>query len=118
MVEILKSLGYEITDDSKLIGNITEERMRNAIKEFFKTAKYTDTLLFYFSGHGIPEINGDLYLASSEIDYSFPEEGGFSFDRVTKMMRLSSSVKKWFFLIVVIVVLQRYIRELPMMLQD
>ncbi|MFZ0329139.1 MAG: caspase family protein [Nitrososphaeraceae archaeon] len=73
MFEVLNSLGYEITDNKKLIGHVSEKDMREAIRDFFKTAKHKDTLLLYYSGHGIPEIKGDLYLASSEIDQSFPD---------------------------------------------
>lgn len=94
MSEVLKSLGYEIDDDSRLIGNVTSEKMKKGIIDFFKNAKYDDTLLFYYSGHGIPEIKEDLYLASSDVNRSFPDEGGFSFEGITKMIRRSISKQK------------------------
>src|SRR2546430_2636178 len=69
MAELLESLGYEIADNNKLIGNVSLEDMTKSIINFFKTAKHTDTLLFYYSGHGVHDVNGNLYLAASEIIY-------------------------------------------------
>ena len=94
MAELLESLGYEIADNNKLIGNVSLEDMRKSIINFFKTAKHTDTLLFYYSGHGVHDVNGNLYLAASEIIYDDPYEGGFSFGDLTDRMRQSKSTKK------------------------
>ena len=46
------------------------ESMRDAIIDFFTDInnKAEDTLLFYYSGHGIPDIDGDMCFASSEIN--------------------------------------------------
>lgn len=98
MFEVLNDLGYEIADNKKLIGHVSGVGMREAITTFFKTAKYKDTLLLYYSGHGIPEIKGDVYLASSDIDQYFPEIGGISFDSITRMMQQSTSKNKVVFL--------------------
>jgi Caspase domain len=64
MYEILKTLGYEIQADHKLIGRVKWIEMRSAIVDFFRNSnvKPSDTLLFYYSGHGVLE-NGDHYLA-------------------------------------------------------
>ena len=94
MAELLESLGYEIADNNKLIGNVSLEDMRKSIINFFKTAKHTDTLLFYYSGHGVHDVNGNLYLAASEIIYDDPYEGGFSFSVLTDRLRQSRSTKK------------------------
>jgi hypothetical protein len=37
-----------------------------------------DTLLFYYSGHGVPDVDGDIYLASSDTDPDKPYRRGFS----------------------------------------
>jgi hypothetical protein len=95
MYELLKSLGYEITDTNKLIGEITWQTMREAIYKFFgdKTTRAKDTLLFYFSGHGVPDGFGDNYLATSEIDPDEPHFRGFSFGEITKLMNMSTSTR-------------------------
>ena len=55
--------------------------------------KAQDTLLFYYSGHGIPDVDGDIYLASSEIDPDAPYRRGFSFNELTKMVQRSVSIR-------------------------
>jgi hypothetical protein len=93
--ELLKSLGYKITDKHKLIGHVSYESMREAIIDFFTDVniRAEDTLLFYYSGHGIPDVDGDIYLASSEIDPDAPFIKGFSFNELTKMIQRSVSIR-------------------------
>ena len=95
MYSVLKSLGYQISENCKLIGEVKYEQMREAIIDFFTDAenKADDTLLFYYSGHGVPDADGDIYLASSETDPDAPYRMGFSFAELTKMMQKSSSIR-------------------------
>ena len=68
--EILSSLGYEISENNKLIGEVKGEKIKDIIYDFFDDINNNpdDTLLFYYSGHGVPDPDGDTYLASSDID--------------------------------------------------
>jgi len=93
--ETLKSISYKIPDNYKLVGHVQFETMRNAIYDFFDdgNTKADDTLVFYYSGHGIPDTDGDVYLATSEIDPDSPYRRGFSFNELTKMMNNSPSTK-------------------------
>lgn len=95
MRDLLLSLGYNISDKCQLIGQVKYEIMREAIIDFFTdpNTKAEDTLLFYFSGHGIPDVDGDMYLASSEIDPDAPFRRGFSFNELTKMIQRSVSTR-------------------------
>ncbi len=95
MYDLLMSLGYDISSNYRLIGEVKYEAMREAIIDFFTEAdtKAEDTLLFYFSGHGIPDVDGDMYLASSEIDPDAPFRRGFSFNELTKMIQRSVSTR-------------------------
>jgi hypothetical protein len=81
MYGLLKSLNYEIPIEHKLIGRVKWIDMRSAIIDFFRnsTVKPSDTLLFYYSGHGILD-NGDHYLAPSETDPFVPDKNGFLFE--------------------------------------
>lgn len=53
------------------IGNFTVQRLHNAsafdsgiaIEDFFTDARIDDTLVFYFSGHGVKDLSGRLYFA-------------------------------------------------------
>jgi hypothetical protein len=62
------SLGYKIT---KLAGKVSWVDMRSAIRQFFlseEEVESKDTLLFYFSVHGLMDKFGNYYLAPSDID--------------------------------------------------
>jgi len=85
----------ETSEDYKLIGRVEFDKMRDTIYDFFDNTntKADDTLLFYYSGHGVPDTDGDVYLATSEIDPDSPYRRGFSFNELTKMMNNSSSTK-------------------------
>jgi tetratricopeptide (TPR) repeat protein len=86
--EVLASLGYKI-DTSQLIGYVQWQTMRDAIFDFFAdpNIKPDDTLIFYYSGHGIPDSNGDIYFSSSEIDPKLPHKRGFAFYELTKVIQ-------------------------------
>ena len=50
-------------DDVKVILNHPESYVRERIDEFFDSKKTDDLLLLYFSGHGVRDEMGSLYLA-------------------------------------------------------
>jgi uncharacterized protein YjbI with pentapeptide repeats len=85
--EVLSRLGYTVRDEYKLIGGRIEYwRVRKAIIDFFydRSINPNDTILFYFSGHGVLGDDGEHYLSTSEIDPDMPQGLGFSFDDLTK----------------------------------
>jgi hypothetical protein len=85
--------GYEISDKNKLVGEAKGEKVKDAIYDFFDDIRNIpdDTLLFYYSGHGVPDVDGDMYLASSDTDPDKPYRRGFSFEELTKMIQKSIS---------------------------
>ena len=93
MFELLSSYGYQINNNHNLVGHVTWERLRDGIINFFTdpSIKPSDTLLFYYSGHGVPDEYGDVYFATSEIDQNHPYKRGFSFDELTKMFQRTVS---------------------------
>jgi uncharacterized caspase-like protein len=95
MSNLLSSHGYRINADHNLVGYVTWEKMREAIINFFTDPKIkpTDTLLFYYSGHGVPDEYGDIYFATSEIDHNFPYNKGYAFDELEKMIQRTISTK-------------------------
>ena len=86
--EVLTSLGYEISHTNKLVGEAKGEKVKDAIYDFFddKRNNLDDTLVFYYSGHGVPGDDGDMYLASSDTDPDRPYRRGFSFEELRKRM--------------------------------
>ena len=93
--EILSTLGYEISENNKLIGEVKGEKIKDIIYDFFDDINNSpdDTLLFYYSGDRVPDPDGDTYLASSDIDADRPYRRGFSFDQLTKMIQKSVSTR-------------------------
>lgn len=92
--EVLSSLGYEVSDKFRLVGEAKGEKVRDSIYDFFDNVNNNldDTLLFYYSGHGVPDVDG-MYLASSDTDPDKPYRRGFSFEELTKMIQKSISDK-------------------------
>jgi len=66
MYTILKSIDYDIQENHKLIGRVKWDDLRCAIIDFFRnrSVKPKDTLLLYYSGHGVLDAFGDHYLYS------------------------------------------------------
>lgn len=93
MYNVLKKNGYDIPDNRKLIGHVDNESLKNAIYDFFtdENNKPDDTLVFYYSGHGVPDNFGGTFLAPSDINSARPFKAGFSFDDLTKSMLSSNS---------------------------
>jgi uncharacterized caspase-like protein len=94
--EVLSSLGFEISEKNKLVGEAKWEKVRDTIyDDFFVNNRNSsaDTLLFYYSGYVVPDIYGDIYLASSDIDFDNPYRGGFSFVELTKVIQKCISTR-------------------------
>lgn len=95
MYGLLTKIGFEIPDESKLIGRVEYSKMHDTIIEFFTdpSTQAEDVLLFYFSGHGVPDTNFNIYLASSETNENIPSYRGFLFDELTNLITQSASTR-------------------------
>ena len=93
---ILVHIGYNSFKGSPIIGSQIPRKeaawtlIREAICDFFSNAKPAQTLLFYFSGHGVHGEN-DIFLGSPEIDPEKPRKAGFALSELTKCMDSSRS---------------------------
>ncbi|MGB8035519.1 MAG: caspase family protein [Nitrososphaeraceae archaeon] len=95
MYEVLQSLGFEITDNRKLIGNVKFDLMRDSVYDFFDNSQTitNDLLLFYYSGHGIPSTDGHMCIASSEINPDYPYKRGISSYDLTRLIQDNISTR-------------------------
>ena len=61
-------------------------QLRDSIYDFFGNSNILpkDTILFYYSGHGVLGDDGEYYLATSEIDPDRPYRRGISFNELTR----------------------------------
>ncbi len=72
LYEVLKDYGYIIYGGAPLLGSGLPEgegykKIQETAKNFFQDAEAGQTLVFYFSGHGITN-RGQVYLATPEVD--------------------------------------------------
>ncbi|MDH3341962.1 MAG: caspase family protein [Nitrosopumilus sp.] len=95
MYKTLKKIGFEISDERKMIGKVDHDTMTKSIKEFFRgdDVKSSDTLLLYYSGHGVPHSRNDYYFVTSETRSDKPDVEGYSYDELSKISRNSNSTK-------------------------
>lgn len=95
MFETLSNLGYEIPNNRKIVGRINGANLRESIIDFFRdeSVEPNDTLLFYFSGHGVLDGYEGRYFATSDINKDIPEERGIQFNLLSQQMDRSPSLK-------------------------
>ena len=95
MFKTLKKVGFDIPARRKIIGKVDHYTMTKSIKEFFRgdDVKSNDTLLLYYSGHGVPHSKNDYYFVTSETRSDKPDLDGYSYDELSKISRNSNSTK-------------------------
>ena len=106
---ITDKFDYTIFKNEPIIGSKLDKeygwaQVRADISNFFSSAKPSQTLVFYFSGHGIPDGN-DVYLATRPVDPRNPFNKGFALSDLTKVMGLCKSKQ-----LVAIIDAMRYFR--------
>ncbi len=79
--------GYEVQS----LLNEPSHKVTQAIETFFVDRKRDDLLLFYFSGHGIKDEDGQLYFATSNTRRKLLRSTGIPANFVNNVMRYSRS---------------------------
>jgi uncharacterized protein YjbI with pentapeptide repeats len=92
---VLKKNGYDIPDNHRLIGHVDSAKLKEIIYDFFTDDNNNpdDTLVFYYSGHGVPDKFGRTFLAPSNINSEHPFKTGYSFDDLTDAMLSCNSLR-------------------------
>src|SRR5688572_21401726 len=70
-------------DDVQVLINEGESKTRRSIARFFAERKRDDLLLLYFSGHGVRNGQGQLFLAAKDTEISILEATGIPAEFVT-----------------------------------
>ena len=76
-------------DHVQVLLNEGESSIRRAIARFFANRKRDDLLLLYFSGHGVRNEQGQLFLAANDTEIGILEATGIPADFVTQAMNNS-----------------------------
>jgi formylglycine-generating enzyme required for sulfatase activity len=91
---ILRDTELAAFDDVQILVNEGEGRIRRFIARFFAERKRDDLLLLYFSGHGVRNEQGQLFLAANDTEISILEATGIPAEFVTYAMNNSHSQRQ------------------------
>ena len=97
MYNLLSKLDYTIFSDYPLVGSNLEKehgwvQVHRAIRDFFGQGEAGQTLLLYFSGHGLPK-RQEVYLATPQVNPKEPMVEGFSLSNLTDLMNSCKSTR-------------------------
>ncbi|MGE5374337.1 MAG: caspase, EACC1-associated type, partial [Bacteroidota bacterium] len=81
-------------DGVQILLNEGEGKTRRSIARFFADRKRDDLLLLYFSGHGVRNEQGELFLAANDTEMSILEASGIPSEFVTDAMNNSRSQRQ------------------------
>jgi uncharacterized protein YjbI with pentapeptide repeats/Flp pilus assembly protein TadD len=95
MGQVLKKLSFDIVEGNMLVGEANWEKVRNTIYHFFVNNEGSpdDTSVFYYSGHGVLDDQGKIYLALSDTDSNDPYPRGYSFAELTTVIGKTKSAR-------------------------
>ncbi|MEZ4869693.1 MAG: caspase family protein [Caldilineaceae bacterium] len=82
------------TYDVKMFLNSSSYSVNRAIEGFFDNRRREDTLLLYYSGHGIKDIEGRLYFAASDTQVDLLLSTAVSASLISEMINRSQSKNK------------------------
>ena len=91
---VLRQPDLAAFDDVQVLLNDGESKIRRSIARFFVDRKRDDLLLLYFSGHGIRNEQGQLFLAANDTEIKILEASGIPAEFVTQSMNNSRSQRQ------------------------
>jgi hypothetical protein len=92
--QILRDAELAAFDDVQVLLNEEESKIRRSIARFFVNRQRDDLLLLYFSGHGVRNEQGQLFLAANDTEISILDATGIPADFVTHAMNNSRSQRQ------------------------
>jgi Caspase domain len=84
-------LGLFDLADVRLLPERSKRDIMTAAEAFFRTAERDDQLLLYYSGHGMPDIDGNLYLCARDTVTSSLIATGISDSEINAIINLSAA---------------------------
>ena len=92
--QVLRDAELAAFEDVQVLINEGEGKTRRSIARFFADRKPPDLLLLYFSGHGVRNDQGQLFLAANDTEISILEATGIPAEFVTRAMNNSRSQRQ------------------------
>src|SRR3990172_6519305 len=92
--QVLRDAELAAFDDVQVLINENEGKTRRSIARFFAERKRDDLLLLYFSGHGVRNGQGQLFLAANDTEINILEATGIPAEFVTYAMNNSRSQRQ------------------------
>jgi len=92
--QVLRDAELAAFDDVQVLINEGEGTTRRFIARFFTERKRDDLLLLYFSGHGVRNEQGLLFLAANDTEFNILEATGIPAEFVTHAMNNSRSQRQ------------------------
>jgi Caspase domain len=77
--------------DVRLLPERSKRDIMTAVEQFFRSAERDDQVLLYYSGHGFPDINGNLYLCARDTVTDALVATGISDGEINAIINLSSA---------------------------
>src|SRR5215216_6350856 len=87
--QVLRDAKLAAFDDVQVLLNESESKIRRAIARFFVNRNRDDLLLLYFSGHGIRNEQGKLFLAAQDTEINILDASGVPAEFITYAMNSS-----------------------------
>lgn len=92
--QVLSDAELAAFDNVQVLINEGEGKTRRFIARFFAERKRDDLLLLYFSGHGVRNEQGQLFLAANDTEINILEASGIPAEFVTNSMNNSRSQRQ------------------------
>jgi formylglycine-generating enzyme required for sulfatase activity/uncharacterized caspase-like protein len=92
--QVLQDSELAAFDEVQVLLNEGEGKTRRSIARFFAERKAADLLLLYFSGHGVRNEQGQLFLAANDTEISILDATGIPAEFVTRAMNHSRSQRQ------------------------
>ncbi len=84
-MEYFRPLFGQIHKVELLNGAATRERITQ-VRGFLERARVQDQIIFFMAGHGLLDGKGDFYYGAVDIDFMQPEQRGFAYGEIERLM--------------------------------
>jgi WD40 repeat protein len=89
-----KNPNYAEVKSLTLTNNQVKIEAFSGIKEFLKTAKRNDEIIFYIAGHGVLDNNYNYYYGTHDMDFMAPQKRGLAYSSLEEYLKGLTTARK------------------------